>query len=203
MSAVGPVPGEVDPGESDAALIEQAVGDPERFAVLFDRHGAAVARYARHWFGPDDAADIVADTFLTAFRKRGHYRAPHDKALPWLLGIASRIIRDRWRSAGRERHALERLLGRFRAESVPDVDDRLVALAQAPRLAAALAAMPVKNREVLLLIAWADLSYEETAEALGLPVGTVRSRLSRARQRLRNSLANTDPRTISEEFHHG
>lgn len=203
MSATSPVPDEVDPGETDAALIEQSVGDPERFAVLFDRHGAAVARYARHWFGPDDAADIVADTFLTAFRKRGHYRASHDNALPWLLGVASRTIRDRWRSARREYRALERLLGRYRAESIPNVDERLVALTQEPRLAAALAAMPVKNREVLLLIAWADLSYDEVAEALCIPVGTVRSRLSRARQHLRNSFDNTDPRTISEGLGRG
>jgi RNA polymerase sigma-70 factor (ECF subfamily) len=184
----------------DAAVIERSLAEPEAFAELYDRHAAAIARFAARRLGDHAGEDISAETFLTAFRRRERYDLARPDARPWLYGIAVRLI-------GRHRRdelRLFRALARSEAALTSDggfesVDERLTALAQRRALAQALTELPGGSRDVLLLVAWAELSYEETAEALAIPVGTVRSRLSRARGQLRLTLDHVPHEEISHE----
>jgi RNA polymerase sigma factor (sigma-70 family) len=142
----------------------------------------------------------VAETFLLAFRQRDTYDQARADARPWLYGIATNLI-------GRHRRAeirLYRALARTGADPVMEsftdrVDDQVSASAVSRRLAAGLARLPEGLRDTLLLVAWGDLSYEEAATALAVPVGTVRSRISRARSRLRRTLGQTNPAACQEE----
>ncbi|GAA4635985.1 RNA polymerase sigma factor [Actinoallomurus vinaceus] len=185
----------------DATLIERSLRDPEAFAQLYDRHAPHIHRYVTRRLGAGAADDVVADTFLDAFRQRGRYRSDRADARPWLYGIAANLI-------GRHRRAETRMLQACAragidpvAESYADrVDDQVAAAAVRRPVARALAALSPKYREVLLLIAWADLSYEETAEALGISIGTVRSRLHRARKKVREALGGQDPTSSIEEI---
>lgn len=162
-------------------------GDAGAFTELFDAHARAVYRYAVRGTADWSAAeDVVSLTFLEAWRLRGTLRPEGDSLLPWLLGIATNVLRNTARSARRHRAALARLPLR---EAVPDFADELVGrIRDAEQLAAAqraLAALRRGDREVFMLCVWSGLDYASAAEALGVPVGTVRSRLSRARKRLR------------------
>jgi RNA polymerase sigma factor (sigma-70 family) len=161
---------------TDAQAIGASLADPEVFAVLFDRHFDAVHGYAQRRVGRDLADEIAAETFTRAFDRRRRYDTTRADARPWLLGIAANLLRRHWRSERRRLDAYARSSGRGHRELSGPI---------AEELAAALRALPRREREPLLLFAWADLSYEEIAAALGLPLGTVRSRMSRARGRLR------------------
>jgi RNA polymerase sigma-70 factor (ECF subfamily) len=161
---------------TDAQAIGASLADPEVFAVLFDRHFDAIHGYAQRRVGPDLADEIAAETFTRAFDRRRRYDAAREDARPWLLGIAANLLRRHWRSERRRLDAYARSTRRDHGE----LSDPLAA-----ELAAALKDLPRREREPLLLFAWADLSYDEIAVALGLPLGTVRSRISRARARLR------------------
>ncbi|MDL4772888.1 MULTISPECIES: RNA polymerase sigma factor [Thermomonosporaceae] len=196
MTAVG----EVLPS-SDAEEIERSWREPERFAVLFDRYGAQLHRYAARRLGDGEADDIVAETFLVAFRQRAGYDLGRAEALPWLYGIASNLIRrhrraevSRYRTFVRTGVLLDAAVG---------VAERAVERASAQmsgrRLAQAIAELPTRDRDVLLLVAWADLSYEQVADALGLPVGTVRSRLHRARTRVKRALGGVNPTSVHDQ----
>jgi len=184
----------------DATLIEQSWHEPEAFAGLYDRHAARIHRYVTRRLGSQAADDVTGETFLCAFRRRGRYDLSRPDASPWLFGIAANLI-------GKHRRAEVRLLGALArtgadqvAESYADQVDARVSAAAAQRdLADALAGLAAGDREVLLLIAWADLSYDEVAVALGIPLGTVRSRLHRARRKVREALGGADPTTTSEE----
>jgi RNA polymerase sigma factor (sigma-70 family) len=185
---------------SDAAVIGLSLNDSERFEELFHRHAPRIQRYVVRRLGPDAADDIVAETFLLAFRQRAAYDQARGDALPWLYGIATNLIGRRRREEIRLYRALARTGTDPVTASFTDLsDDRVTAGAAGGRLAAALAALPAAYRDTLLLIAWGDLSYEETAAALGVPMGTVRSRVNRARAALRRKLGDLDP-TTSEEI---
>lgn len=185
----------------DATVIERSWHEPETFAELYDRHAGPIHRYVSRRLGDEMADDVVADTFLAAFRVRQRYDLNRADARPWLYGIAANMI-------GKHRRAeLRRLrtLARTGAEPVTDgpsdlVDSRVAAAAVRRDLLRALAGLPAGDREVLLLIAWAELSYEETAAALGIPLGTVRSRLNRARRKVREALGGQDPTSIRQEL---
>ncbi|MFC6880635.1 MULTISPECIES: RNA polymerase sigma factor [Actinomadura] len=162
-------------------------GDPVAFGDLFDEHAQVVYRYAVRVTGDwASAEDIVSLTFLEAWRLRAKIRSEGESLRPWLLGIATNVLRNASRAARRHEAALSRMPGR---DVVPDFSDELVGrLADAEELAAARTALDrlrKAEREVFTLCVWAGLNYAEAAEALGVPVGTVRSRLSRARTRLR------------------
>jgi RNA polymerase sigma-70 factor, ECF subfamily len=173
------------PGLDDAALIAQSLRAPECFGMLFDRHAAAIYRYIARRLGRDAADDLVAETFLTAFRQRGRYDGVHADARPWLYGIATRLIGRHRRDEVRFFRAIARTGVDPAAELIADqVTSRVAAQAASRDLAAAMAALPPGHRDVLLLIA-SGLGYQETAAALGVPVGTVSSRLLRARRRVR------------------
>ncbi len=193
--------GAADARLDDAALIERSWHEPQAFAALYDRHAAPIHRFAGRRLGDQMADDVVGETFLAAFRRRKRYDLRRADARPWLYGIAANVI-------GKHRRAEVRMLRAFArtgADPVADghadrVDSRVCAAAVQRDLAAALAGLSAGDRDVLLLIAWADLSYEETAAALGIPVGTVRSRLNRARRKVREALGGQDPTSSNQEL---
>ncbi|MCX4545954.1 RNA polymerase sigma factor [Streptomyces sp. NBC_01565] len=162
-------------------------GDPEAFRELFRDHAQLVHRHAVRATGDWALAeDVVSLTYLEAWRLREKLRDEGESPRPWLMGIAVNVLRNTTRAARRHQRALGRLPVR---DTVPDFADELVArLADAEQLAAAqraLRALRRGEREVFTLCVWSGLGYAEAAAALGVPVGTVRSRLSRARKRLR------------------
>jgi len=180
----------------DATVIARSLDDPEQFAVVFRRHAPDIHRYVVRRLGPGAADDVVAETFLTAFRFRSRYRSDRADARPWLYGIATNLIGRHRRAEVRQYRALARTGLDPVTESFADrADARVSAGTESRRLAAALAGLPAGHRNALLLVAWGDLSYEEAAVALGVPVGTVRSRLSRARARLRQALGEAPTQT--------
>lgn len=199
--------------DSDASVIERSCDDPDVFAVLFDRYADDIHRYAARRLGTEAADDLMAETFVIAFQRRRRYDLSRPKALPWLYGIVTNLIGRHRRAEARRLRAMSRVALTTPAEGCGEgeaMEDRVVARvgAESTRcsLAAALAGLSARNRDVLLLIAWGDLDYTEAAEALGIPVGTVRSRLHRARSGLRAALGGSDPTTIrddEEEPRHG
>lgn len=172
---------------TDAELWARAVeGEPDAFGVLFERHARSVYNYLfRRTADWSTAEDLTSIVFLEAWRRRREVGLERDLALPWLLGVATNVLRNRRRSQWRHRAALERL-PRERSEDFADESDaRLDDERQMRAVLRGIAGLPRREQDVLALCAWAELSYEEAALALGVPVGTVRSRLARARGRLR------------------
>ncbi|MGH9066614.1 MAG: RNA polymerase sigma factor [Acidimicrobiales bacterium] len=184
---------------SDGRVIAASVEDASAFRVIFERHVDAIHRYLSRRVGWSLADDLVSETFVTAFRKRSGYRSGTPDAGPWLYGIATNLVRRHWQ-------AEQRLLDLFARlgpeEEVLDTSEasieRLMAARQRPQLLAALADLDERFRDALLLHTWADLTYEEIAQTLDIPVGTVRSRLARARARLRESLEVAEPQHAKE-----
>jgi RNA polymerase sigma-70 factor (ECF subfamily) len=184
---------------SDSDLIEQSVQDAERFAEIFNRHAAAVHQYLSRRIGRSLADDLTAETFLVAFRQRERYDTRHPDARPWLYGITTNLLRRERRAEVRQYRALARTGVDPASEQVEEkAIARVVASAAHRRLARVLARLPVGERNVLLLIAWEQLSYDEVARALGVPVGTVRSRLHSARKRVRAVMGDLDPNRYEE-----
>lgn len=172
---------------TDSEIIRRSLDQPSAFAELFDRHARVVNSFATYRIGRHAAEDVLSETFLVAFRRRADFDAGVDSAVPWLLGIASRLIRrhraveaKHWRSfaaaVSGEEHSSE--------GGVDDALTRIDAEREVAGLRARIAALAPRDRETLLLYAWQGLSYDEVATALGVPVGTVRSRLNRVRKRL-------------------
>ena len=206
MTADSKAPPDAAPGPdaapaSDASVIRLSLKDPERFAELFRRHAPRIQRYVTRRLGVDAADDIVAETFLLAFRGRAAYDQTREDALPWLYGIATNLAGQHRRGEARQYRITQRAVAE---PEVPDHADRVAAgvTAQAMRalLDAALAALPAGDRDVLLLIAWEQLTYQEVSRALAIPAGTVRSRLHRARAKVRQVLAGTDAAATYEEL---
>jgi RNA polymerase sigma factor (sigma-70 family) len=183
----------------DAAVILRSLHEPDAFATLFRRHATSIQHYVARRLGSDAADDLVAETFLLAFRQRETYDLARTDALPWLYGIATHLIGRHRRDEIRLYRALVRTGIDPVTEPFTDrVDAAVSASAVSRQLAAALARLPAAYRDTLLLVAWGDLSCEETALALGLRKGTVYSRISRARARLRRMLGDTDPTALEE-----
>jgi RNA polymerase sigma factor (sigma-70 family) len=162
-------------------------GDPDAFRQLFDEHASVVHRHAVRMTGNWVLADdLVSLTFLEAWRLRERVLPGEDSLRPWLLGIATNVTRNTARAARRHRAALSRLPP---PDPVPDFADEVTQrLADTEELAAAqraLSRLRRGEREVFTLCVWEGLDAATAAEALGVAVGTVRARLSRARKRLR------------------
>jgi len=186
-------PSPPEPTNADAEIIGRSLAEPELFARLYDRYAADIHRYVQRRLGAGPADDITAETFLIAFRTRSRYDTDRGRARPWLYGIAANLIGKQRRAEVRALRALARTGHDPVAESWSErADDRVTAQTAHAPLAGALAALSAGDRHVLLLVAWADLTYPEVAEALGIPVGTVRSRLNRARRKVRAALG-ADP----------
>jgi len=185
----------------DSTLIGRSLNDPECFAALFDRHADEIHRYAARRLGAGPAEDVTGEVFLVAFRRRARYDHSWPDARPWLYGIATKIVSQHRRSELRRARAMAKV-GAERAGTFDDRSvDRVTAEQFQPRLARALTLLNAGERNLLLLVAWTDLTYEEVAVALGVPVGTVRSRLHRLRAKVRRALGGDDP--FAEEPRHG
>ncbi|NUR84958.1 MAG: RNA polymerase sigma factor, partial [Nonomuraea sp.] len=174
---------------TDAEIIASSIDDPERFAAIFDRHSGPLYRYISFRLGPELAEDLVGEAFLIAFRRRRSYDPGYPDARPWLLGIATRLVtRHRRREVSRYR-AMERQEPAAPVDGPEEAILRgLAAEGARPNLLRALSRLPRGDRDVLLLVAWSDMTYQEAARALDIPIGTVKSRLSRARRTVREAL---------------
>ncbi|MEU7832007.1 MULTISPECIES: RNA polymerase sigma factor [unclassified Nonomuraea] len=169
----------------DAVIIEQSWGEPERFSAIFDRYYPEIHDYAARRLDSALADDIAAETFLIAFDKRTGYDLARPDARPWLYGITSNLIARHRRAEVRQYRALAKA---GTEKPMEDHADRVAGVVDAgarkSRLAQALAEIADGDRDVLLLIAWAELTSEEAGSALGIPAGTARSRLHRARRKI-------------------
>lgn len=177
---------------TDAQQIDLSLAVPRAFASLFERHGTSVYRYLVKRVGPQNAEDLVGETFVTAFQSRARYDLRQPDARPWLFGIATNLSRHFWRSEERRR---TRHVPGFGDDVTPDHGEEVTSCAffasQEGAVARALAQLDDAHLDVLLLVAGPGFTYEEVATALGIPIGTVRSRMSRARQRLRELLGDS------------
>jgi RNA polymerase sigma-70 factor, ECF subfamily len=179
------------PPEADARVIEQSWTEPEAFAAIFERYFSQIHQYLARRVGDKSADDLAAEVFVVAFAQRHRYDVARDCARPWLYGIATNLIGTHRRQERRLYRALARAGADWVSFSDEDlVAERVSASAAGPALAAALDS---GDRDVLLLIALAGLDYQEVAQALGIPYGTVCSRLNRVRRRLRDWLGGANP----------
>ena len=173
---------------SDAQVIGRSLGEPEAFGLIYDRHAATVLRFLGRRAGAEVAEGLVGELFRIAFERRKTFDTSRASALPWLYGIGGNLLLKHRRGEARRLRASARMAADSepadRRASAAALDARLLF----PRVADAIEALPDGEREALLLFAWEDLSYQSVAEALELPIGTVRSRLNRARAHLRELL---------------
>jgi RNA polymerase sigma factor (sigma-70 family) len=160
---------------SDAELIESSLVDASAFAGVFDRHFRAIFRFLEGRVGVQLAEDLASETFVVAFRRRRSYDLSREDARPWLYGIATNLVREHRRAEERHLRALARMTESAPGQTPEHLD---------PGLSAALLELSHEERSLILLLAWADLTYEQLAHALEVPVGTVRSRVSRVRSKL-------------------
>lgn len=174
--------------ETDAAIITRSRDDPPAFAAIFDRHYDAIYRFLWGRIG-DAAEDVTAEVFKVAFERREDYDPNYPSAKPWLFGIASRLAKQDLRTRARTRELRERKTKEPDQQAIRGPEQRLHELALSTPVAGALTELPERDRDPLLLYVWGDLTYEEIARSLDLPVGTVRSRIHRARHVLRERLA--------------
>jgi RNA polymerase sigma factor (sigma-70 family) len=186
---------------TDEDVLAESLRRPEAFGELYARHFASVYRYVAGRLGADAADDLAAETFLAAFRRRTRFDPARGAVRPWLYGIATNLVAQHHRSESRRYAALARagadpfFLAGTAGSQEDRIADRVTAARARPALAAALSRLPDRDRDVLLLTAIGGLSYAEVAFALGIPEGTVGSRLSRARRKLTAALGGTGIRT--------
>lgn len=169
----------------DSEAIAASIATPAEFAAIFDRHFDAIHAYLQRRAGPDLADELSSQTFLAAFDGRARYDTARVDARPWLFGIATNLLRRHRRHEVRELRAYARSGVDPVLDAFDGIEERLDASGLRRELAEVLARVPSEEMDALLLYAWAELTYPEIGEALEIPVGTVRSRLSRVRGRIR------------------
>jgi RNA polymerase sigma-70 factor (ECF subfamily) len=174
----------------DGEIISRSIRQRAAFAELYDRHQLVVYRYAARRLGVAHAEDITSETFLVAFTRREDFVG--EDARPWLLGIATTLIRQHARLEAKSwKGMLASDLARVDADQFDAADARLDANRVARRLGTALARLPAGERDVLLLHTFGELDYAGISLAMSTPIGTVRSRLNRARRKLRIAIDPT------------
>lgn len=195
---------------TDAEVVIRSRAEPEAFGTLFDRHADAVFGYFARRVPRSEVPDLVAETFRVAFDARHRFDPGRVRARPWLYGVATNVLRHHLRRGRRQQAAHLRLAPPSGTSHGADdgVAAALDAAVEWPLVAAALEQLAPIDREALLLVAWEELSYAEVAEATGVPVGTVRSRVNRARRRLRELVPGVgqhpvDPTPTEEVLDHG
>ncbi len=185
---------------SDASLIRLSQTHPESFTGIFERHAESLRHFLSRGAPHAVLDDLVSETFLTAFRGREKYDFSYVDARPWLFGIATNITRHHWRSEGRQGARMARLRVDESADEMADeVESEVIGNDEVERIQAALAQMDERYRDVLLLMAGPGLTYQEMSQALGIPVGTVRSRGSRGRGQLRELLGLSGQYEVRDE----
>lgn len=179
---------------ADGELIRRSLDDADLFTEIFTAHYPAIFGYVSAVLGRHTAEDIAGEVFLRAFRDRHRFDPTYESARPWLYGIASNLIQDHLRQTARRYRAYQRTGIPNSAETgfEDDIVSKVDAAESAPVLQAALIALRHEEASVVLLYIAGDRTYQEIADILEIPIGTVRSRLSRARQSLRNSWADID-----------
>ncbi|WP_202980859.1 RNA polymerase sigma factor [Microbacterium lushaniae] len=171
---------------TDSSVIQRSVREPAVFGELFHRHASRLHRYVARRAGDTVADDVISETFLIAFERRARFDLSHEDARPWLFGIATNLIHRHRIAEARTLRTAERFVADSPAVSDPErMDEQVAAHLEMKRVAKVLRRLPIGDRDCLLLYAWEDLSYEQIAEAMSIPTGTVRSRLNRARRALR------------------
>jgi RNA polymerase sigma factor (sigma-70 family) len=184
---------------NDAEIIAASRREPNVFALIFDRHYDAISSYLGRRVDRGLADELASETFVRAFDGRDAYDAAHLDARPWLYGIATNLVHKHQRAEERRRRAYSRAVESDKTGGGLDgVDARVDALALGPAVAAALARLQPADRDTLLLLALTGLDYEGIAIATDVPVGTVRSRLHRARRHMRNDLALHEAKRATE-----
>jgi RNA polymerase sigma-70 factor (ECF subfamily) len=180
---------------TDADIIRRSIKEPELFEEIFDRHYEIVRAYAQRRLGMDDGEEIAASTFEHAFQQRGRFDGgTYPSARAWLFGIANNLVRRHLRHAGVERRHSAVSIAPSVAEGEPDLE-AIDAERQRPVIRAALSELSEEDRETFLLVVLGELHYTEVATVVGIPVGTVRSRVNRSRRMLRELLS--PPKAIS------
>jgi RNA polymerase sigma-70 factor (ECF subfamily) len=186
----------IDPAETNAAETNAPVGDA---AVLYEEHVDAIHAYVARRVGRELAADVTAETFRIAIDQQHSFDPERGSARAWLFGIATNLIRRHWRTEERRLRAMARSVshgddcGDQTSESIDRVAERVDAGSDARAVLAAVAALESADRELLVLIVWEELRHDEVAQVLGIPIGTVRSRLHRIRRQLRKSMSEATP----------
>ncbi|MEN8238254.1 MAG: sigma-70 family RNA polymerase sigma factor [Actinomycetota bacterium] len=190
---------------TDAEIIECSLGEPERFAELFDRHHRAIFGYLARRVGADEAEDITSEVFMRSFDRRDRFDLAYESARPWLFGIARNIYLNRIRSKRTEPTVTVRdddivvpdhaLSVAWAVDSQSELND--------PTLVAAVESLNPKYREVLLMYAVDEMTHNEIASALGVPQGTVQSRLGRARAAIREHAPSSMLRPDDDGSKHG
>jgi RNA polymerase sigma factor (sigma-70 family) len=189
VTAVEAVPTIAD----DARTVSRSLHDPAAFGELFDRHFVAVHRYLHRRAGGDVADELAGETFRIAFEQRARWSRATPDARPWLFGIATNLVRRRFRTEQRRLRAIARTgIDRWAALDEAALAERADARAARKALARGLASLSRDDRDVVLLVVFAELTYDEVAEALDIPAGTVASRLNRARRVLAGALEEGD-----------
>lgn len=181
---------------SDGAVIERSLAEPELFTIVFDRYYRRVYGFLSRRVGRSVADDLAAETFVRAFERRSSYDTAIEHALPWLFGIAVNLLAHHRRSEARQLRALAASAA-FEPTVAAAGDERFDS-ETTQRLVAGLEQLDDYDREVLLIYAWGELTYEEIAQALAIPTGTVRSRLHRARRKLRLALESDSGENVVE-----
>lgn len=191
---------------TDSDILQRSREQPGAFAELFERHARVIGAFAARRVGRDAAEDVLSETFLIAFRRRADFDATWASAKPWLLGIASRVIKKHHAHEVAQWRSIEASISRGEHTTDGAIDaasGRADASAAVRALAPCIAALAARDRETLFLYAWGDLTYEEIAVAMGIPLGTVRSRLNRVRRKLAPPGSRTSARLTwiaKEEF---
>lgn len=184
--------------DDDGDIIRRSLEDPEAFREVFERHFDALLAYACRRVGPVAGEEIASETFVAALKSRGKFDTDHRSARPWLLGIATNLIRHHLRDERTHLAALGKAPVDVDPEP-PDDPERMDAHRLGPALSKALLSLPDPDRETFLLVALGELTYEQAAEALGIPIGTIRSRIHRARRALRELLGEVEATTTWED----
>jgi RNA polymerase sigma-70 factor (ECF subfamily) len=174
---------------TDSEIIKRSIECPAAFGELYDRHAPALSRYAARRAGDSVADDVTSETFLVAFERRDRFDHRSEDAGPWLFGIATNLLRHHQRIEMRILKVTAKAAGGETAisDELGRVTEKVDARRAIGLIAGAVRALSAADRDCLLMYAWAEMSYDDIARAMDIPVGTVRSRLNRARSTLREA----------------
>ena len=174
---------------ADSDLLAMAGSEPEALGELFRRYSRSVYTYcARRTGNLDLAEDLTSVVFMEAFRRRRNLQLSNASALPWLIGVANNVVRNANRSLRRYRSALDRIPApAYGASPEENTMERLGAQEAIARALEAISALTQREQDVVLLVLWSEFTYADAATALGIPVGTVRSRLASARAKFKDT----------------
>jgi RNA polymerase sigma-70 factor (ECF subfamily) len=192
---------EVTGGLSDSQLIVASWEDGLLFGEIFRRHYPVVYGFVVGLVGSSDGTDLAAEVFVRAFEGRRRFKPAYTSARPWLMGIAANLVRGHYRKKSREGRALRRFskLPSWEEDFEDSSANRVDAFRMRSEIADALASLRPEEHQVVTLFVFADFSYSEIAQAMNISEGTVRSRLSRARARLRNLIGGWDQPSMDDQ----